>query len=119
VIGEIHPVLADLEPGIGELELLQVDVIDGVARDLVPGRRQRRELRPGQFPRRRDVAAVDVERRGEAMVVQRADPLVDIGVAVIELDRNDGQRRRVGGARTANRLPTARTTTATTRDRLP
>jgi len=70
VVGQVHPVLADLEPGVCELEFFDVDVVDGVAGDLVAGCGQGGELRPGQVPGRLDAAAVDVEGRREAVGVE-------------------------------------------------
>src|SRR5256885_3987152 len=92
-------VLADLIPGVGELELFEIDMVDGMAGDLVAGLRQRGQLRPGQVPGRLDGAAVDVEGRREAVGAERADPLVGVGVAVVELDGHDRQWRRVGECR--------------------
>src|SRR5215469_7388471 len=96
---QVHPVLADLEPGVGELELLDVDVVDRVTGDLVAGRGQRGQVRPGQVPGCVDAAAVDIKRARKAMRVERGRPLDDVGVAVVELDGDDSQRRRVRNRR--------------------
>jgi hypothetical protein len=90
-----------------------------MAGDLIAGLRQGRQLRPGQVPGRVDTAAIDVEGRRETMGVQQAGPLVHIGIAVVELDGHDGQRRRAGGRRAANRQPAASAADATARDRHP
>src|SRR5215472_2018784 len=95
--GQVHPVLADLEPGVGELELLEVNVADRVAGDFAAGLGQRRQLRPGQLPCRADGAAIDIEGRPEAVVAERAHPLEDVGVAIIKLDRHGRRWRRVRG----------------------
>ena len=94
VVDEVVAVGAHRYSRVLLLELLDVRVVQRVTPDLVAGRGEVAELRPGHVRGVADDAGVHVEGGVHAVRVQDGERAVRVRVAVVELDRHDGLRGR-------------------------